>query len=112
MATKSKVSRYLELTPEELAEIDKKNKNALKSSYMIDYTQKKLDKNYGYGKINAFVDGNRLNPKLVSSRDGPNSLYLKKNQAILSQSKTGVSTYQYDYCGMRPKKKARARSMA
>ena len=71
MATKSKVSRYLELTPEELAEIDKKNKNTLKSSYMIDYTQKKLDKNYGYGKINAFVDGNRLNPKLASSRDGP-----------------------------------------
>ena len=78
MATKSKVSRYLELTPEELAEIDKKNKNALKSSYMIDYTQKKIDKNYGFGKINAFVDGNRLNPKLASSRDGPNSLYLKK----------------------------------
>ena len=50
MATKSKVSRYLELTPEELAEIDKKNKNALKSSYMIDYTQKNQIKIMGLEK--------------------------------------------------------------
>ena len=78
MATKSKVSSYLELTPEELAEIDKESKNTLKSCYMIDFTQKKLNKNYGFGKINAFVDGNKLNPKLESSRKEPNSQYIKK----------------------------------
>ena len=48
MATKSKVSSYLELTPEELAEIDKESKNTLKSCYMIDFTQKKLNKTYTY----------------------------------------------------------------
>ena len=112
MATKSKVSSYLELTPEELAEIEKESKNTLKSCYMIDFTQKKLNKNYGYGKINAFVDGNKLNPKLESSRKEPNAQYIKKNQALLSQSKTGITVYQYDYCGLKPKKKSRARSTA
>jgi len=111
MATKSKVSSYLELTPEELAEIDKESKNSLKSCYMIDFTQKKLSKNcFGHGKINAFVDGNKLNPKLASSRKEPNAQYIKKNQALLSQSKTGITVYQYDYCGMKPKKKTRGKS--
>ena len=110
MSTNNKKKSYLELTPEELAEIDKPKKNTLKSSYMMDFTEKKLNKNQGFGKINAFVDGNRLNPKLASNRNEPNTQYLKKSQAILSQSKTGVSTYQYDYCGMKPKKKGKNKS--
>ena len=114
MATdnKKKIS-FLELTPEELAEAEMPNKNtnkgSLKSSYMIDFTEKKLNKNQGHGKINAFVDGNKLNPKLASNRNEPNTNYLKKSQAILSQSKTGISTYQYDYCGLKPKKKVRTK---
>ena len=107
-----KGSSYLELTPEELAEVEKESKNVLKSSYMLDFTEKKLNKNQGFGKINAFVDGNRLNPKLASNRNEPNTNYLKKSHAILSQSKTGISTYQYDYCGLKPKKKVRTRSTA
>ena len=98
---------FMELTPEELAKIDQESKNILKSSYMIDFTKKKMDKSKGFGKINAFVDGNRLNPKLSMTGDDPNSLYIKKNKEILSQSKTGVSTYQYDYCGIKLKKKAK-----
>ena len=73
--TKPKANSFLELTPEELAEIDKQSKNLLKSCYMIDFTEKKLNNNYGFGKINAFVDGNKLNPKLESCRKGPNSQY-------------------------------------
>ena len=84
--TKPKANSFLELTPEELAEIDKQSKNLLKSCYMIDFTEKKLNNNYGFGKINAFVDGNKLNPKLESCRKGPNSQYIKKNKAILAQS--------------------------
>ena len=105
MATKKKENNNLELTPEELAAVEKQSKNSLKSSYMLDFTEKRLDKGKGFGKINAFVDGDRLNPKIVSNRNEPNTQYIKKNQAILSQSKTGVSTYQYDYCGLKPKKK-------
>ena len=112
METKKKTNSYLELTPEELAEIEEPRKNTLKSSYMMDFTEKKLDKDHGYGKINAFVDGNRLNPKLASNRSEPNSNYLKKSQAILSQSKTGISTYQYDYCGLKPKRKVRTKPKA
>ena len=71
------------------------------------YTYKNVNNNHGFGKINAFIDGNKLNPKLISNGKDPNSLYYKNNQAILSQSKTGITTYQYDYCGMKPKKKNR-----
>ena len=110
MATKKPANSFLELTPEEMKEIERQSNNLLKSSYMMDFTEKKLNKNYGFGKINAFVDGNRLNPKLISNRNEANTLYLKKNQAILSQSKTGITTYQYDYCGLKPKKKYRTRS--
>ena len=109
MEAKKVVNSNFELTPEELEEIDKPKKNTLKTSYMIDFTEKKLNKNQGFGKINAFVDGNKLNPKLSSNRKEPNSDYLKKSQAILSKSKTGISTYQYDYCGMKPKKKVRTK---
>ena len=110
MEAKKTNNNLFELTPEEMAEIDKPKKNSsLKTSYMIDFTEKKLNKNQGHGKINAFVDGNKLNPKLSSSRKEPNSDYLKKSQAILSKSKTGVSTYQYDYCGLKPKKKVRTK---
>ena len=98
---------FMELTPEELAKIEQESKNVLKSSYMIDFTKKKMDKSKGFGKINAFVDGNRLNPKLSMTGDDPNSLYIKKNKEILSQSKTGVSTYQYDYCGIKLKEKGK-----
>ena len=98
---------FMELTPEELAKIDQESKNVLKSSYLIDFTKKKMDKSKGFGKINAFVDGNRLNPKLSMTGDDPNSLYIKKNKEILSQSKTGVSTYQYDYCGIKLKEKGK-----
>ena len=100
-----KQKEFLELTPEELAQIEQESKNILKSSYMLDFTSKKIDKSQGFGKINAFVDGNRLNPKLVQAGSDPNSLYIKKNQAILSQSKTGITTYQYDYCGIKVKNK-------
>ena len=109
METKKEKNNIFELTPEEMEEIDKPRKNTLKTSYMIDFTEKKLNKNQGFGKINAFVDGNKLNPKLSSSRKEPNSVYLKKSQAVLSKSKTGVSTYQYDYCGLKPKKKIRTK---
>ena len=97
----------MELTPEELAKIEQESKNVLKSSYMIDFTKQKMDKSKGFGKINAFVDGNRLNPKLTMTGDDPNSFYIKKNKEILSQSKTGVSTYQYDYCGIKLKEKGK-----
>ena len=98
---------FMELTPEELAKIEQESKNVLKSSYMIDFTKQKMDKSKGFGKINAFVDGNRLNPKLSMTGDDPNSLYIKKNKEILSQSKTGISTYQYDYCGIKLKEKGK-----
>ena len=112
MANKKKSNKNLKpkLTPEEMAEFEKQRKNLLKSSYMMDYTEKKLIKNKGFGKINAFVDGNRLNPKLVSNRDESNTNYLKKSQAVLSKSKTGISTYQYEFCGLKPKKNIRTKS--
>ena len=100
-----KKKEFMELTPEELAQVEKESKNVLKSSYMVDFTTKKMDKSKGFGKINAFMDGNRLNPKLTLTGNDPNSLYIKKNKAILSQSKTGISTYQYDYCGIKLKEK-------
>ena len=100
-----KKKEFLELTPEELAKIELESKNLLKSSYMVEFTSKKMEKPKGFGKINAFVDGNRLNPKLNLTGNDPNSLYIKKNRAILSQSKTGISTYQYDYCGYKLKEK-------
>ena len=105
-----KKKEFLELTPEEMAQIERESQNALKSSYMIDFTTKKMDKSKGFGKINAFVDGNRLNPKLTLTGNDPNSLYIKKNKAILSQSKTGITTYQYDYCGIKLKRKEKGLS--
>ena len=108
MSKKSqKKKEFLELTPDELAQIEQESKNVLKSSYMLDFTSKPINQRYGFGKINAFVDGNRLNPKLVQTGTDPNSLYIKKNQAILSQSKTGITTYQYDYCGLKLKNKGK-----
>ena len=89
-----------ELTPEEIEQIERRNKVTLRSSYMMNFTKKKIGKNYGYGKINAFIDGDRLNPKLTLTGTDPNSLYIKKNYAILSKSKTGVTTYQWDFCGL------------
>ena len=85
--------------------------NFFKTSYNIDFTKKKLNQRYGYGKVNAFVGGDMLNPKLSLKRDEINASYIRKNQAVLSQSKTGITTYQYDFCGMRPKKNIRARSI-
>ena len=85
--------------------------NFFKTSYNIDFTKKKLNQRYGYGKVNAFVGGDMLNPKLALKRDEINAVYIRKNQAVLSQSKTGITTYQYDFCGMRPKKNIRARSI-
>ena len=100
-----KKKEFLELTPEELAQIEKEGKNLLQSCYMMDYTTKKIEKSKGFGKINAFVDGNKLNPKLNFTGNDPNSIYIKKNNEILSKSKTGVSTYQFDYCGIKAKEK-------
>ena len=85
--------------------------NFFKTSYNIDFTKKKLNQRYGYGKVNAFVGGDMLNPKLSLKRDEINAVYIRNNQAVLSQSKTGITTYQYDFCGMRPKKNIRARSI-
>ena len=85
--------------------------NFFKTSYNIDFTKKKLNQRYGYGKVNAFVGGDMHNPKLSLKRDEINAVYIRKNQAVLSQSKTGITTYQYDFCGMRPKKNIRARSI-
>ena len=109
MASKKKKKDYLDLTPEELATFEKIRKGELKSSYMLDYTKKKLDKEKGFGKINTFIDGNRINPKVISTRNEPNKQYIKRNQAVLSKSKTGVSTYQYDYCGYKQKKNIKAK---
>ena len=103
--TKSK--EFLELSPEEITQIERKTKNTLFSSYMVDFSKKKMGKSYGFGKINAFVDGDRLNPKLIQTGDDPNSLYIKKNYAILSKSKTGVTTYQWDFCGIKLKNKGK-----
>ena len=100
-----------QLTPEEIQQIERQKKITLRSSYMMDFTKKKIDKSHGFGKINAFVDGDRLNPKLIQTGNDPNSLYIKKNQAILSKSKTGVTTYQWDFCGLKLKNKGRSRSM-
>ena len=106
-----KPKEFLELTPEEIQQIERQKKITLRSSYMMDFTKKKIDKSHGFGKINAFVDGDRLNPKLIQTGNDPNSLYIKKNQAILSKSKTGVTTYQWDFCGLKLKNKGRSRSM-
>ena len=100
-----KKKEFMELTPEEMEKVERESRNFLKSSYMLDFTNKKMEKSKGFGKINAFIDGNRLNPKLTLTGNDPNSLYIKKNRTILSQSKTGVTTYQYDYCGLKIKEK-------
>ena len=47
--------------------------NFFKTSYNIDYTTKKLNKRYGFGKVNAFVGGDMLNPKLALKRDEINN---------------------------------------
>ena len=106
----TKQKEFMQLTPEEMEQVEKESKNFLKSSYMMDFTNKKIEKSKGFGKINAFVDGNKLNPKLALTGNDPNSLYIKKNKAILSQSKTGISTYQYDYCGIKLKEKGKAKN--
>ena len=71
---------------------------------MIDFTNKGLDKNHGFGKINAFLDGDTISPKLNYKGDKINSDYIKRNQNVLSQSKTGISTYQYEFCGKSQKR--------
>ena len=109
--TEKKKSSFLELTPEEMAMIERESRELPETTYNVSYTHKNLNANHGFGKINAFVEGNRLNPKLVSNGKDPNSLYIKKNQAILSKSKTGVTTYQWDFCGLKLKNKGRSRSM-
>ena len=91
--------------------LDKDRFNFFKTSYNIDFTKKRLNKRYGFGKVNAFVGGDMLNPKLSLKRDEINAAYIRKNQAVLSKSKTGITTYQYDFCGMRPKKNIRSRSI-
>ena len=90
--------------------LDKDRFNFFKTSYNIDFTKKRLNKRYGFGKVNAFVGGDMLNPKLSIKRDEINAAYIRKNQAVLSKSRTGITTYQYDFCGMRPKKNIRSRS--
>ena len=106
-----KQKEFQELTPEEIEQIERKNRTTLRSSYMMDFTKKKIDKSHGFGKINAFVDGDRLNPKLAQTGSDHNSLYIKKNYAILSKSRTGVTTYQWDFCGLKLKNKGRSSSM-
>ena len=91
--------------------LDKDRFNFFKTSYNIDFTKKRLNKRYGFGKVNAFVGGDMLNPKLSLKRDEINAAYIRKNQAVLSKSRTGITTYQYDFCGMRPKKNIRSRSI-
>ena len=45
MSNKEKKKKeFLELTPEELAQVEKESQNLLKSSYMYDFTTKKLEK--------------------------------------------------------------------
>ena len=112
MSTKiPKAEEFAGLSRDEIEQIERQNRCTLRSSYMMEFTKKKIDKSHGFGKINAFVDGDRLNPKLIQTGNDPNSLYIKKNQAILSKSKTGVTTYQWDFCGLKLKNKGRSRSM-
>ena len=111
MSSNLKDINFAELTKEQIENIERQNKATLRSSYMMEFTKKKIDKSHGFGKINAFVDGDRLNPKLMQTGTDPNSLYIKKNQAILSKSRTGITTYQWDFCGLKLKNKGRSRSM-
>ena len=107
MSSNQKFQNLDELTKEEIEQIERRNKVTLRSSYMLEFTKKKIDKNLGFGKINAFVDGDRLNPKLAQTGTDPNSLYIKKNNAMLSKSKTGITTYQWDFCGLKLKNRGR-----
>ena len=107
MSSNLKDINFAELTKEQIENIERQNKATLRSSYMMEFTKKKIDKSHGYGKINAFVDGDRLNPKLAQTGTDPNSLYIKKNNAILSKSKTGITTYQWDFCGLKIKNRGR-----
>ena len=77
-------------------------RNFFKTSYKNDFTKKKINKRYGYGRVDAYIGADMISPKLSYKRDEINANYIKKNQAVLSKSKTGVTTYQYDYCGIRP----------
>ncbi len=110
MATNYNKYNEDDLSPGEISKENKNRFNFFKTSYSIDFTKKKLNPKFGYGKIDAFVVGDMLNPKLSFKRDEINSNYIKKNQAVLSKSRTGVSTYQYDFCGIRPKRNPRGRS--
>ena len=111
MSSNLKDINFAELTKEQIENIERQNKATLRSSYMMEFTKKKIDKSHGFGKINAFVDGDRLNPKLMQTGTDPNSLYIKKNQAILSKSRTGITTYQWDFCGLKLKNKGKSRYM-
>ena len=88
-----------DLVPGEISERNRSRFDFFKTSYNMDFTKKKINKRYGYGKVNAFVGGDMLNPKLSFKRDAINANYIKKNQEILSKSTTGITTYQHDYCG-------------
>ena len=107
MSSNQKNINLDELTKEEIEQIERRNKVTLRSSYMMEFTKKKIDKSHGFGKINAFVDGDRLNPKLAQTGTDPNSLYIKKNNAMLAKSKTGITTYQWDFCGLKIKNRGR-----
>ena len=107
MSSNQKNINLDELAKEEIEQIERRNKVTLRSSYMMEFTKKKIDKSHGFGKINAFVDGDRLNPKLAQTGTDPNSLYIKKNNAMLAKSKTGITTYQWDFCGLKIKNRGR-----
>ena len=108
MSTKiPKAEEFAGLSRDEIEQIERQNRCTLRSSYMMEFTKKKIDKSHGFGKINAFVDGDRLNPKLAQTGTDPNSLYIKKNNAILSKSRTGITTYQWDFCGLKIKNKGK-----
>ena len=107
----SSCDNKIELNPSNKTRNNKNRFNYFQTSYNIDFTKKKLNERYGHGKVNAFVVGDMLNPKLSLKRDEINANYIRKIQAVLSKAKTGVTTYQYDFCGLRPKKAPRARSI-
>ena len=100
-----------ELNPSNKTRNIKNRFNYFQTSYNADFTKKKINDRYGFGKVNAFIGGDMINPKLSIKRDEINANYIRKNQAVLSKAKTGITTYQYDFCGLRPKKAPRGRSL-
>ena len=93
----------LGIDDEELFKVENKRSDYYKSMYNVDFTKKKMNKNFGLGKVDAFVDGDTINPKLSMKGDKINAEYIRKNQKYLALSKTGITTYQYDFCGYKPK---------